>query len=48
MFLEREELAALDGRWGDPTVGEPIQTDIIDVETPTHTFTVEVYNRATS
>jgi hypothetical protein len=41
-----EGIENLDGHWGNPRVGDPIQIDIIDVETSDRTLTVEIYNRA--
>jgi hypothetical protein len=46
--LECERIEDLDGHWGDPRAGDPIQVDIVDVETPDRMMTVEVYNRAIS
>jgi hypothetical protein len=37
-----------EGEWGDPKIGDPIQVDVIDLETDTDVFSVEVFNRAIS
>lgn len=44
--IEREELDELDGPWGDPKAGSPIQVDVIDVETDEQILSIEVFNRA--
>lgn len=44
--IEDEELDALEGEWGDSKLGEPIQVDVIDLETDDDVFSIEVFNRA--
>jgi hypothetical protein len=44
--IERESVDALEGEWGDPKLGDPIQVDVIDLETDTDIFSIEVFNRA--
>ncbi|HEY0874610.1 MAG TPA: SEC-C metal-binding domain-containing protein [Vicinamibacterales bacterium] len=41
-----EEIEALDGPWGDETVANPIQFDLIEVDTPRDGLVIEVFNRA--
>jgi hypothetical protein len=43
--IEEERLDLLDGRWGDPTAAEPMQVDVIDLETDVDLITIEVFNR---
>ena len=44
--IEREALDTLEGEWGDPKVGNPIQVDLIDLETDSDIVSIEVFNRA--
>jgi SEC-C motif len=44
--IDREGLDALEGEWGDPKIGDPIQVDVINIETATDIISVEVFNRA--
>jgi hypothetical protein len=44
--IESEEIDALEGVWGEPTACDPIQVDLIDVETADDVISVEVFNRA--
>jgi hypothetical protein len=44
--IEREGIDILEGKWGDPKSGDPIQVDVIDLETVTAVVSVEVFNRA--
>ena len=44
--VEREAVDALEGEWGDPKIGNPIQVDVIDLETDVDVVSVEVFNRA--
>lgn len=44
--IEREAVDALEGIWGNPKIGDPIQVDVIDVETETDFVSVELFNRA--
>lgn len=44
--LAAESLADLEGRWGDPQLGAPIQADIIELYSDNDEVIVEVYNRA--
>ena len=44
--LECEAIDALEGEWGDPEAGDPIQVDLIDVETADDVISIEVFNRA--
>jgi hypothetical protein len=44
--IEREALDTLEGEWGHPKVGNPIQVDLIDLETDSDIVSVEVFNRA--
>jgi hypothetical protein len=44
--IEQEALNALEGEWGNPKIGDPIQVDVIDVETDTDVVSIEVFNRA--
>lgn len=46
--LEREALDELDGPWGDPDAGTPIQVDVIELHTPDDVVIVEMINRAIS
>jgi hypothetical protein len=43
--IEHEELDALEGEWGNPTAADPIQVDIIDLETAEDIFSIEIFNR---
>jgi hypothetical protein len=43
--IEREDLPALEGEWGDSTVGDPVQVDMIDLETDDDIFSIEILNR---
>jgi hypothetical protein len=36
----------LEGEWGDPKAGDPIQVDLLDLETDTDVVSIEVFNRA--
>ncbi len=44
--LELEQFDLLEGRWGAPKAGEPIQIDLIDIETEDDLISIEVFNRA--
>lgn len=44
--IEREAIDALEGEWGDPKVGDPIQVDVIDLETDEDVVSLHVFNRA--
>lgn len=44
--IAREELDALEGEWGDPKSGTPIQVDVIDIETADDIVSIEIFNRA--
>ncbi len=44
--IAHEEIDALEGEWGDPKAGDPIQVDIIDLETDEDVFSIEIFNRA--
>lgn len=44
--IEREIVAALEGKWGAPKAGDPMQVDVIDLETDTDVVSIEVFNRA--
>lgn len=44
--IAREALDALEGEWGDPKAGSPIQVDLIDLETDRDIVSIEVFNRA--
>jgi SEC-C motif len=44
--IEREAVDVLEGEWGNPKVGTPIQVDIIDLETDNDVVSIEVFNRA--
>jgi hypothetical protein len=44
--IEREAVDALEGEWGDPKAGNPIQVDLLDLETDTDVVSIEVFNRA--
>src|SRR5207253_7032762 len=44
--IEREAVDTLEGEWGDPKAGDPIQVDVIDLETDTDVVSIEVFNRA--
>ena len=44
--FEDESIELLGGFWGRPASGDPIQVDVIDVETAAEVVTVEIYNRA--
>jgi hypothetical protein len=46
--IEREAVDALEGEWGDPKAGDPIQVDLLDLETDTDVVSIEVFNRAIS
>jgi hypothetical protein len=46
--IEREELDALEGEWGDSTLADPIQVEMIDLETGDETFSIEIFNRGIS
>lgn len=46
--IEREEIAALEGEWGEPKAGDPIQVDVIDLETAEDVVSIEIFNRAIS
>jgi hypothetical protein len=43
--IEREEIDAVEGEWGDPKAGVPIQVEVIDLETAEDVFSIEVFNR---
>jgi hypothetical protein len=45
--IEREALEELAGGWGNPRAGDPIQVDMIELETDTGLIAVEVFNRGT-
>ena len=47
-ILDRELPQILEERWGNPKIGDPIQVDIVDLETDTDVFSIEVFNRAIS
>ena len=44
--IEREAVDVLEGEWGDPKAGDPIQVDVLDLETDTDIVSIEVFNRA--
>ena len=44
--IEREAVDALEGEWGNPKIGDPIQVDVIDLETDTDVVSILVFNRA--
>jgi hypothetical protein len=44
--IEREAVETLEGEWGDPKAADPIQVDVIDLETDTDVVSIEVFNRA--
>jgi hypothetical protein len=44
--IEREALDELEGTWGDSTAANPIQVDIIEVETDNDIVVLEIFNRA--
>lgn len=44
--FEEEGLDFLEGEWGNPKVGDPIQVDIIDIESDRNVVTIQLYNRA--
>ena len=44
--ISREALLELEGDWGDPRAGLPIQVDRIDLETDGDVISVEIFNRA--
>jgi hypothetical protein len=44
--IDRERLGELGGGWGEPGLGEPIQIDVIRLETPDEPVDIEVFNRA--
>lgn len=44
--IEREAVDALEGEWGDPKAGNPIQVDVLDLETDTDVVSIGVFNRA--
>jgi hypothetical protein len=44
--IEREGIDALEGEWGDPKAGDPIQVDVIDLETENDVVSIHVFNRA--
>src|SRR5688572_6147278 len=44
--IEQEAVDALEGRWGNAKLGNPIQVDVIDLETDTDVVSIEVFNRA--
>jgi hypothetical protein len=43
--LIRERIAGLEGDYGDPAVGEPIEVDVLDIETDEGSFRLRVFNR---
>jgi hypothetical protein len=47
-ILDRELPQVLEERWGNPKIDDPIQVDIIDLETDTDVLSIEVFNRAIS
>jgi hypothetical protein len=44
--LSLEALDELDGPWGDETAGDPIQVDLIEIETGDDIVVIEILNRA--
>jgi hypothetical protein len=46
--IAREAVDVLEGQWGDPKAGDPIQVDVLDLETETDIVSIEVFNRAIS
>lgn len=46
--IVREGVAVFAGEWGDPKAGDPIQVDIIDIESERDVVTIQVFNRAIS
>lgn len=44
--IQREALDELDGSWGDPAAGDPIQVDVIELHTGDDVIIVEMINRA--
>jgi len=44
--IVREQVDMLEGEWGDPGAGDPIQVDIIDLEVGRAWITVQIFNRA--
>jgi hypothetical protein len=44
--IQHEALAELDGAWGDPAAGDPIQVDVIELHTHDDIIIVEMINRA--
>ena len=44
--IERDEIDTLEGEWGNPEAGDPIQVDMIDLETADDVISLEVFNRA--
>jgi len=43
--LIRERIARLEGDYGDPSVGEPIEVDVLDIETDQGSIHLRVFNR---
>jgi hypothetical protein len=46
--IEAEALDELVGEWGNPKAGDPIQVEIIDLETDHDVITIQVFNRGIS
>ena len=44
--VEREAVDLLVGEWGDPKAGDPMQVDVIDLETDEDLISIELFNRA--
>jgi hypothetical protein len=44
--IEQEGADGLEGEWGDPEAADPIQVDLIDLETEADVVSIEVFNRA--
>jgi SEC-C motif len=44
--IEQEAADELEGEWGDPEAGDPMQVDLIDLETEADVVSIEVFNRA--
>ena len=43
--LIRERIARLEGDYGDPAAGEPIEVDVLDIETDQGSIHLRVFNR---
>jgi hypothetical protein len=46
--IEREAVDVLEGEWGHPKAGDPIQVDVIDLETDSDVVTIQAFNRGIS